>query len=96
LGLPKIQLEGDAASVVKALNSETEDWSRSGHIIKDARFLKQQFLFCEIIYVGREGNNVAHNLAKLAARMGLERQWRDEYPDCISEIIQEEQIALSH
>jgi ribonuclease HI len=36
LGLSKIQLEGDAANVVKALNSETADWSRSGHIIKDA------------------------------------------------------------
>jgi ribonuclease HI len=96
LGLPKIQLKGDAANVVKALNSKTEDWSRSGHIIKDACFLKQQFLFCEIIYVGRKGNNVAHNLAKLAASMGLERQWRDECPDCISEIIREEQIALSH
>jgi hypothetical protein len=45
------------------------------------------FLFCKITYVGREGNNVAHNLAKLAACLGLKRQWRDECRDCISEII---------
>ena len=73
LGLSKIQLEGDATNVVKALNSIEVDWSKSGHIIEDARFMEQQFLFCEIIYVGREGNNVAHNFAKQAARLGLER-----------------------
>jgi hypothetical protein len=50
------------------------------------------FLFCEITYVGHEGNNVAHNLAKLAACLGLKRQWRDECRDCISEIIRVEQM----
>jgi ribonuclease HI len=74
LGLSKIQLEGDATNVVKVMNSEEADWSKISHIIEDARFLKQQFLFCEIIYVGQEGNNVAHNLAKLTARLGLKRQ----------------------
>jgi ribonuclease HI len=74
LGQSKIQLEGDATNVVKVMNSEEVDWSKIIHIIEDARFLKQQFLFCEIIYVGQEGNNVAHNLAKLTARLGLKRQ----------------------
>jgi hypothetical protein len=48
------------------------------------------------MYIGREGNNIAHNLAKLAVCLGLEIQWRDECPDFISEIIRVEQIALSH
>jgi ribonuclease HI len=96
LGLTKINLEGDAKNVVTALNLKEANWSKGGHIIADAQVLLQNFLFCEINYVSRVRNNAAHNLAKLAARLGFERQWREECPDCISEIIRVEQIALSH
>jgi ribonuclease HI len=77
LGLPKIQLEGDVKNVVNALNSVETSWNKGGHIIADAQVLLQKFLFYKVKYVSCEGNNVAHNLAKLAARLGLERQWRD-------------------
>ena len=53
------------------------------------------FMYCEINHVSREANYAIHNLAKLAAQSGLERQWKDDSPDCIFEIIQVEQIALS-
>jgi hypothetical protein len=72
--------------MVKALNSVETDWSKGSHIIEDARFIMKTFLFCEIKYVGREGNNVAHNLAKLVACLCL------ECPDCISKIIRVEQM----
>jgi ribonuclease HI len=77
LGLPKIQLEGDAKNIVNALNSVGTSWSKGGQIIADAQVLLQKFLFYKVKYVSREGNNVAYNLAKLAARLSLERQWRD-------------------
>jgi ribonuclease HI len=44
LGLSKIQLEGDAKNVVKALNSKwKQNWSKGGHIIEDARFIMKFF-----------------------------------------------------
>ena len=96
LGLTMINLEGDAKNVVTALNSKEVNWGKGGYIIADAQVLLQNFLFCDINYISHERNQAAHNLAKLAARLGFERQWREECPDCISEIIRVEQIALFH
>jgi hypothetical protein len=53
-------------------------------------------MYCAINYVSRKANFAAHNLAKLVAQLGFERQWKDESPDCILEIIRVEQIVLSH
>jgi ribonuclease HI len=96
IGLAKIYLEGYAKNVVDALLSLEANWSKSGHIIAEAQLLLQDFIYWEIKYVSREANFAAHNLAKLAAILGLERQWMDEIPDFISEIIRGEQVSLPH
>jgi hypothetical protein len=49
--------------------------------------MMQTFMYCVINYVSRKANFAAHNLAKLAAQLGFERQWKDESLDCILEII---------
>jgi hypothetical protein len=92
----EIYLEGDAKNVVDALLSLEANWSKSGHIIAEAQLLLQDFIYWEIKYVSREANFAARNLAKLAAILGLERQWMDEIPDFISEIIRGEQVSLPH
>jgi ribonuclease HI len=96
IGLTKIYLEGDAKNVADALRSLEANWSKSGHINADAKLLLHDFIHWEINYASREANFVAHNLAKLAAFLGLGRQWVDEIPNCISEIIRVEQVALPH
>ena len=47
------------------------------------------------MFVGCKANYAAHHLAKLAAWMGIERQWLGEIPGCILEIIRGEQFVLS-
>ena len=89
-------MKGDAKNVMDALNSLEANWSKVGHIIADAQILLQKFMYCEINHVSHKANYVAHNLAKLAAQSSFERQWKDESPNCILEIIRVEQIALSH
>jgi ribonuclease HI len=96
IGFTKIYLEGDAKNVVDALLSSEANWSKSGHTIADAQLLLQDFIYWEIKYVSREDNFAAHNLAKLAALLGLERQWMNEISDCILEIILGEEVVLPH
>jgi ribonuclease HI len=100
IGFTKIYLEGDTKNTVDALLSSEANWSKSGHIIADAQLLLRRhscdFIYWEIKYVSREANFAAHNLAKLAAILGLERQWMDDIPDFISEIIRGEQVSLPH
>jgi hypothetical protein len=96
VGLEKVCLEGDAKNVVDALNFLEANWSRIGHIVADAKVLLLTFAHWEVQYVSRDTNFAAHNLAKLAARLGIERKELGEIPDCILEIILIEQSALTH
>ena len=93
-GMLNICIEGDGKNVVEALRSETANWSKIGHVVADAKLLGDRFEAWEINYVGRQANSAAHNLAKLAARMGINRLWLGEIPDCISEIIRREQSVI--
>ncbi|XP_059436766.1 uncharacterized protein LOC132169828 [Corylus avellana] len=91
LGMLNIRMEGDAKNVVDALNSREENWSRTGHLVDEARNLLKGFNIWDIKYVNRNANFAAHHIAKMAANVGIEKEWLGEIPDCISEIIRKEQ-----
>jgi hypothetical protein len=59
-------LEGDALAVVQALCRPDDDASRYGIIIEDARRILKTFQVGDVRHVRRDGNKVAHNLAKVA------------------------------
>jgi ribonuclease HI len=94
-GLSNICIEGDAKNVVEAVQPETINWSKIGHVMADAKLLGDRFEAWEINHVGHQANSAAHSLAKLAACMGLNRLWPREIPNCISEIIRREQFLIS-
>jgi ribonuclease HI len=73
VGLDRVCLEGDAKNVVDALNSIDANWSKISHIVEDAKILLQKFTSWEVTFVNCEANFGAHNLAKLAAQMGMKR-----------------------
>ena len=93
-GVDNISMEGDATNVVAALNSRGQNWSRTGHLIEDARVLLERFTTWDIHYVGRSANFAAHNIAKLAANMGINKEWSGEIPNCISDVIRREQSVI--
>jgi ribonuclease HI len=95
IGMDKICLEGDAKNVVDALNAMEKNCGKFGHLIADAKVLLQKFSHWEVKFVKRDANGAAHSLMKLAAQVGLERKWRGEILDYISEIIRVEQFDLS-
>ena len=65
-----------------------------GHLVADAKMLWNKFDDWEINFVGRQANFAAHHLAKLAAWMGIKRQWLREISGCISETIREKQSVI--
>ena len=87
LGMHNLCLEGDAKIVVDALNSREENWSRTRHLVVDARNLLNGFNQWDIKYVGRNANFVAHHIAVMAVNMGIKREWLGEIFYCILEII---------
>ncbi|XP_024164232.1 uncharacterized protein LOC112171254 [Rosa chinensis] len=69
LGYTSLEVEGDALSVVNALEDSSNDLSVEGHIIEEVKSLVQLFHVCSGHFVKREGNNVAHRLAKEAMKL---------------------------
>jgi hypothetical protein len=42
------------------------------------------FYHGKIHFIGRNANFAAHNLAKMAVKLGIAREWLEEIPSCIS------------
>jgi ribonuclease HI len=95
IGLKCINLEGDAKQVVDAINSPTMVWNRFGHLVEDTRRILHSLTSWKCTFVNREANEAAHGLARAAITNVSDRFWRDSTPNCISDIVLMEQLALS-
>jgi ribonuclease HI len=94
LGLRKIHLEGDAKTVVDAVNSNEEDRSWVGHLFEDIKGELSSFDGWRMSFVRRDGNHVAHKLARFAVNHNATETWSGAAPDCIGELVALEQLAL--
>jgi hypothetical protein len=66
LGIGRIIVETDAQEVVKAIKSSSYDASVVGHLVDEIKFLlASNFLSFECVFIGRECNRAAHELAVL-------------------------------
>jgi ribonuclease HI len=90
LELKDVILEGDSLSVVQVLRSEERSGALFGHLMDEAKLLLQSCHTWEVQHVQRSGNEVAHQLAKLALDQNIEHMWTDSFPSCISEIVMAE------
>ncbi|KAK9985759.1 hypothetical protein SO802_030710 [Lithocarpus litseifolius] len=66
LGFNKICVEGDSEIIIKALNHGGLSSSSFGHIIKDVKVLSSSLGNVRFSHTRRQGNRVAHGLARLA------------------------------
>jgi hypothetical protein len=73
-------LEGDALEVVNVLRTNEIWLGRYGHIVQDARDMLRQCQEWQINHVHRQGNSVAHGLAKLALNIQQEMLWTENFP----------------
>ena len=77
LGFDKIILEGDYETVIKALTDPSPSLASYGLLIQEAQQLATQLNGISFQHLGREGNKVAHNLARHARYVtGLMFGWR--------------------
>ncbi|MBA0754141.1 hypothetical protein Gogos_021720 [Gossypium gossypioides] len=63
LGLSKVEINGDALTVIRKLQGVSEDKNEIGAFIKDGKRLSRCFHTCQFQQVRRSVNGVAHLLA---------------------------------
>ena len=69
LGFRKAILEGDSLGLIKALKSTEDCLSPTGLLVGDVKLVASSFEELVFSHVKRNGNKVAHSLAKNALRI---------------------------
>ena len=68
LKFDKVVVKGDSKIVVNAILDDYMDNSYMGHVLQDIKFMFSSFSCISVKHIHREGNCVAHELARRAAR----------------------------
>ncbi|KAK2647504.1 hypothetical protein Ddye_014993 [Dipteronia dyeriana] len=82
-GLVPCVMESDAQVVINHLNSVVAPLSDVGLIIQDIFSFCEKSLSCFFNFVPRNGNMVAHYLAKLGLSSWIDNFWMEECPPCV-------------
>ena len=80
VGFMDLVIEGDNATVMKAIVSPRLDRSRQGHIYDDIRTLAVGFRSLFVGCIKRSANFVAYSLARYASHLEEELVWLEESP----------------
>jgi ribonuclease HI len=80
LGFTKIDLEGDSKTVVEALILREPCTTMYGHIIEDTKQIAQSLQSVLFLHTNREGNVMAHLLAKRARQNKPFEAWLESVP----------------
>ena len=83
LGVTWAILEGDSLVVIKALREKEQLLSPTGLLLEDVRMLSQSFQKLLYSHTKREGNSVAHSLARYANNIPDFLVWVEDVPPCI-------------
>jgi len=87
LGFDKVIVEGDSANTITSINGGHMDHSALGHVLLDIKRLFSCFSHISIKPITREGNCVAHKLARRAANYHF-LVWMEFVPPDILEVYQ--------
>ena len=88
LGFQRATLEGDSLDQIKALKSIECSLSPTGLLVDDVKRVANSFEQLLYSHVKRNGNRVAHSLAKNALRIPDFQVWMEEVPSHIVLILQ--------
>ncbi|XP_059431643.1 uncharacterized protein LOC132165167 [Corylus avellana] len=94
LGFSNVMFEGDALTVVNAINSTRSCESSYGHFVEDVKRYMSDLATSSFVHVLRGANSAAHNLAKEACTHVTDKYWWHCIPPCIGDIIRKEETSL--
>lgn len=96
LGIGRIIVESDAKEVVSAFNSSSYDDSVLGHLIDEVKFLlSSNFLEFKYVFVSRDCNRAAHELAALGYSCTEgEEIITDSLPEIVSVVVANDLLVV--
>ncbi|KAF5441808.1 hypothetical protein F2P56_036977, partial [Juglans regia] len=95
LNLSMVQLDGDALSVVQAVNNNAASWDWNGQLIDGLKIVLKNRMHRAVLHVNRACNSVAHSLAKSALYVKEELVWMEDYPQEIRNLVEVDKVCNS-
>ena len=95
MGFLDVDMEGDSTGVVTALLDPSPCLTLFGHLIEDTKKLAQCMNFICFKHVKRDGNSVAHALAKKAKTSTSPEIWLETVPPDIFSILCKDVSSLN-
>ena len=80
LSLKDVILEGDSEIAINALNADSHSFKSFGLLSRDVTCFASLFHCIRFSHVRREGNSVAHNLARHARHVTGFQVWMEDVP----------------
>ena len=96
LSLKEIIIEGDAKQVVMAISDSTSAPSSIKKVIEGMRLCLLHFNYWTASHVGRNGNMVAHHLAKQALFEDDCTVWVEDTPHFVSQQVLMDVISMDN
>ncbi|KAG6697711.1 hypothetical protein I3842_09G215400 [Carya illinoinensis] len=87
MGIPKLMVESDSLLCIEGLWYNNMHQSMLGGLYSEIQSLVARYVCCEFSHVYREGNQVAHGLARTASSIVYIAVWWDCIPDYISQAV---------
>ena len=87
LGIKEVDIEGDSKTIVNALLATTPCCTLYGHLINDTKNAAHSCLSVQFLHVKREGNSLAHSLAKRARFSQPLEVWMESVPPDVVSIL---------
>ena len=84
IGIKRAILEGDSLAVIKALREDASSLSSIGLLLDDVKSLTNSFDELSYFHTKREGNQVAHDLAKYAKSILRSYSVDERYPTIVA------------
>ena len=94
IGVRRVILEGDSLAVIKALREGEQPLSPTGPLLEDVRMYSQRFETVLYSHSKREGNSVAHSLARYANSISDFLVWMEDVPPHIQSLVQVDLACL--
>ena len=94
LGFSSAILEGDSLGLIQALKSEERSLSPMGLLIEDVKVFASNFVRFLYSHIKRNGNRIAHSLARNALCILNFQVWMEDVTSHIVSILQLDVIEL--
>ena len=86
----KVIIEGDSEVVIKSLNSSNVSSTSFGHIVRDIKIISAAFSEISFCHTCRQGNKVAHSIARRACKFSPFNVWMEDVPPDILSVYSSE------